>query len=257
MRTARVAAAGFALLLAGCATPEANRGDGELVLRGTVRAAERWTLAFGVAGVVTDVGVRPGDRVGVGEWIASLDAAPMDRAVGDARARLQAAKVRRASLGGTIWVDNGNPVVPQSVSSEAEQLPTDVGAFDAGVAASAAMLRLAVSQREAAELRSTVAGRVTSVTARPGARIAAGEGAILIENDERFEVVVRVPAPVPSWVRAGGTAQGEWSAGSEVRRAGLRVLDTTAAGDGLDVVLAFAERLPARPAEQIDVRFRN
>ncbi len=251
-------------ILAGCVGASTSARDDAPLFRGTVRAAERWTLGFEVDGVVREIGVRPGTRVGVGEWIASLDAEPFDRAVTESRDRLRVAKARRAQLGGTLWTDHGNAVVPAlalaSVSREAEQLPTDVGAFDASVAASAAALRRAVALREGSELRSSTSGRVTAVAMRVGDRIAAGAPAVMLENDERFEVVVRVPAPVPASVRVGSTAEGEWSEDGKVRRAGLRVLDLGAAatGDGgaVEVILAFSERLATRPKTEVGVRFR-
>lgn len=229
-----------------------------VTLPGAVRAAERWTLGFGVDGVVSEIGVRPGDRIAVGEWVASLDTAPLDRAVNDARDRLRLAKLRRSSLDGTVWTDNGNATQPMVAESEADQLRTDIGVVDASVAASAAILRRAVSRREAAELRSPVAGRVAAVRIRQGESVDAGTEAIVVENDERFEVVVRVPAAASIVVRAGSTAEATWVDRGVRHRAGLRVLAVAsiaaADGGGVEAILAFSEQLAGRPPSGIAVR---
>lgn len=123
---------------------------------GTIEPRKQADLDFAVSGRVTKVTVEPGDTVGKGDVLATLDTTSLDAALASAEAQLDAARTAAASDGG---------------SSSAQQ-----AANTASVASAEADVAQAEENLDAATLRATFAGTVADVTIEVGDQVGSSNG---------------------------------------------------------------------------------
>lgn len=115
-------------------TVAVTRGDVQQIVTapGTLVSTKQMTLAAQVAGQIAEINVRPGDLVHAGDVVAHLDAAPLERALEEARIRLEQAQAERVER-----LDQARAEVDQAVH-QLEQARTEVPSAAAAEAALAA-----------------------------------------------------------------------------------------------------------------------
>jgi RND family efflux transporter MFP subunit len=166
--------------------------DAGAPLTGEVRAVHRAEPGFAVAGVVTEVLVRAGERVRVGQVLARLDAAPFVAQRLAAQAEEAKAKAMHDEAGRRL-------ARVEAAQAAGAVSPGEISAAGADVASALAALRAAKAQVdqatwsfEQATLRAGIAGTVGARHIEPGHTVAAGAPAFALDGAGR-ELVVLAP----------------------------------------------------------------
>ena len=123
---------------------------------GTIEPASRADLSFGVGGTVKAVDVAVGQKVRVGQTLATLDTTDLSSAVDLAQASLTAAQSQQTSL------------------EAAGASSTQIASATAQVAAAQSKLADARTALAQATLTSPIGGTVASVSLSPGDRVGSG-----------------------------------------------------------------------------------
>ncbi|MBC7895008.1 MAG: efflux RND transporter periplasmic adaptor subunit [Cytophagaceae bacterium] len=161
--------------------------DGDLVLSvtttGQVRSDGEATLKAEVAGTISQVLIRPGDRVRRGQSLVVLDSRPFDIAVREAQAAIAESEVR--------YID---AIAPESLVTK--QAPTEERRRNAiaraGLPSARARLERARFDLERATIVAPFDGVVDRLNVAAGERVAAGEAVTTVVNlgDLRIEASV-------------------------------------------------------------------
>ena len=227
-----------------------RRGDLVLSVRatGAVRAERLVTLKAETQGTVSEVLVRPGDRVARGQVLVRFDPRPFEIAVRETEAGLAETEVRlRDAL-------IGEDVADSSAGAQSRR----VGArLRAGVPAAEARLERARLDLERATFAAPFGGTVDRVSVVEAQRVGAGEEIARIVDLGSLTVEASVLEHDLPFVRSGGRAVVTPSASPDARYVGtivavLPVVDTaTRAGRVLVSVRTGDGRL--RPGMYADV----
>lgn len=146
----------------------ARRGDLVLSVRatGVVRAERLVSIRPETQGVVSEVTVRPGERVPAGQVLARLDARPFDLAVREAESAVGSAQMQytEAMLG-----------TPDEDTSEAARTRRDNARLRSGIIAAEARLERARLDREHATIRAPFGGVLDEVGVVAGQRVGPGD----------------------------------------------------------------------------------
>lgn len=163
--------------------------DPDLAARGLLVPAREAVLSADIAGRLTDMAVRPGERFEKGQALATFDCRLYEARLSEARGRLRAAQSKLAS------------------NRQLRQLGS-IG--DLEVAVSAGEVAEAQGSVDAAAVladRCTVAapwsGHVVDWRARPEESVEAGAELLEIIDDSPLEVEVIVPSPWLDWLTVG------------------------------------------------------
>jgi RND family efflux transporter MFP subunit len=189
----------------------------ELEAVGTVQAKTRAVLAARVAGTVTRVHVREGDRVTNGQLLAELEAAEglagaaaAAAAVTEAQQGVEEARSRKA-LADVTFARYDQLFQEQAVTrQEFDVRRTERDVADQGVARAEARLGQAREQAKAAgavagysRVTTPVAGVVVAKTAEPGQTVFPGMPLATVEADGEYRLAVNVPAALLGKVAVG------------------------------------------------------
>ena len=228
-----------------------RRGDLVLSVRatGAVRAERLVTLKVETQGTVSEVLVRPGERVAAGQVLVRLDPRPLDLAVREAEAALDEARTRL--LDALVGDD------PADTSAAAAQRRQGAR-MRSGIAGAEARLERARLDRERATITAPFGGVVDRVGVVAAQRVGAGEEIARLVDLGSLTIEASVLEHDLPYVRAGGQAIVAPSASRDTRYRGtieavLPVVDTaTRAGRVLVRVRTGDGRL--RPGMYADVQ---
>jgi RND family efflux transporter MFP subunit len=156
-----------------------------------------------VAGRVTRVAVREGDRVGRGTVLAVQDEE-------DLLLSVQAAEAQAAQAGAQAQQakrDNDRAVAlldKRSVTRQfAQQAETAFNATQAAARAAESNLGLAKSRFHKARITSPIAGEVAQRLVQPGEMLAPGQPVFMVVDNRRMEIQADLPAASAASVRPG------------------------------------------------------
>jgi RND family efflux transporter MFP subunit len=163
-------------------------------LSGEIQAEKTVSLAFRIAGRITDRPVNVGDRVAAGQIIARLDRTIETNAVTAARAALEAARGEVVTARNSFerqerLMGQGFTTRPRFDAAEKAQ-----EAAQAALENAEAQLELAQDRLGFTDLRSDVAGVVTARSAEPGEVVQPGQPIVQIARDDGRDAVFSVPA---------------------------------------------------------------
>ena len=222
-----------ALLLAACGKPPPQTEDIRPVrvmtvapaatsvaaeLSGEVRPRIESRVGFRVAGRITDRKVEVGQRVAVGQVLATLDAADFKLGAEAARAQLEAARVDRDQQ--RIDFKRFQELYKQGFISGAdlERRRAQLDAAEARHDSAAAQAEVSGNQAAYAELRAPEAGVITAVDAEVGQVVSAGQSVVRIAQSSEKEVVVALPESRLAELRRIPQVRVRlWSSGAELR----------------------------------------
>jgi len=228
-----------------------RRGDLVLSVRatGAVRAERLVTLKVETQGTVSEVLVRPGQRVDSGQVLVRLDPRPLDLAVREAEGALDEARTRLTdALIGDSTAD----------TSAAARLRREGARMRSGIAGAEARLERARLDRERATIAAPFGGTVDRVGVVAAQRVSVGEEVARLVDLGSLVIEASVLEHDLPYVRAGGQATVVPSASPDTRYRGtivavLPVVDTlTRAGRVLVRVRTADGRL--RPGMYADVQ---
>lgn len=175
---------------------------GDLVLSvstaGQVRSDAVSNLRFETEGTVSEVLVRPGQRVAKGQPLVRLDPRTFDMAVAEAEAAVEQAKVQ--------YLDN---IVPDSIVSG--QPPTEERRRNArarsGLDGAEVRLQRAQLDRERSVITAPFAGTVDRVQVAAGERVRGSQDAAVVVDLSRLVVEAQVLEHDLPLVKVGGQAR--------------------------------------------------
>ncbi|MCC6319670.1 MAG: efflux RND transporter periplasmic adaptor subunit [Gemmatimonadaceae bacterium] len=229
--------------------------QGDLVLSvsttGTVRSDGEATLKAEVAGTITAVLVRPGDRVRRGQPLLRLDARPFDLAVQEAEAAVAEAEVRYQDA-----------IAPDSIVLGRAPSPEQrrIALTRSGLQGARVRLDRARLERERATITAPFDGMVDRVDRSTGERVGAGETLTRVVNLAALRIEASVLEHDLPLIREGGVATVS-SASAPGRQVAGRVTavlplidSTTRAGR---VFVRLTNPGPLRPGMYADVRLES
>lgn len=192
-----------ALVTVSLAPVETRPFQGSLSFTGTLLAVDRAEIKAEVAGRVSRVAVREGDRVSRGSLLAMQDEEDLGLAVQAAEAQAaqanaQAQQARR---------DNDRAVAlleKRSVTRQfAQQAETAFNATHAAARAAESNLGLARSRFHKARIASPIAGEVAQRLVQPGEMLAPGQPIFMVVDNRRMEIQADLPAASAASVKSG------------------------------------------------------
>lgn len=192
-----------ALVTVSLAPVEERAFHGTLAFTGTVLAVDRAEIKAEVAGRVTRVAVREGDRVGRGSVLAVQDEedlllATQAAEAQAAQAQAQAQQARRDNDRATALLEK------RSVTRQfAQQAETAYNATQAAARAAESNLGLAKSRLHKARIASPIAGEVAQRLVQPGEMLSPGQPAFMVVDNRRMEIQADLPAAAAASVKAG------------------------------------------------------
>lgn len=173
---------------------EASKLAGGIDLSGEIQAEKTVSLAFRIAGRITERPVNVGDKIAPGQIVARLDRTIETNAVTAARAALEAARGEVVTARNTF--ERQERLMGQGFTTR----PRFDAALKAQEAAQAALenaeaqLELAQDRLGFTDLRADVAGVVTARSAEPGEVVQPGQAIVQIAREDGRDAVFSVPA---------------------------------------------------------------
>ncbi|WP_376800293.1 efflux RND transporter periplasmic adaptor subunit [Candidatus Raskinella chloraquaticus] len=178
---------------------------------GTVRPRIESNLGFRVAGKIAERKIALGERVKVGDVLATLDPVDLHLQREQAEAELTAATVsldqnerqrqRNIELKRNGWVTDATLQAQQSATAEAKSR----------LDRARRSLELAANQLSYARLIADNDGVVTAVLAEPGQVVAAGTPVLRVAQNHELEIAVDIPESLTARVREGTASVTLWS----------------------------------------------
>ena len=170
---------------------------------GSVRARIESPLSFRVAGKITERFVNVGDKVAVGQVIATLDETDLKLSENSARAAVESARTRLDVARDALT--RAKALLPNGYIPKAtvDQRQLEFDAAKAALEAAEAQARQAGNATGYAALASGKAGIVTAVQAEPGQVVAAGAPVISLAEDGQIEVALNVPEQDVTHIASG------------------------------------------------------
>ncbi|MHB1500323.1 MAG: efflux RND transporter periplasmic adaptor subunit [Candidatus Dormibacteria bacterium] len=168
-----------------------------VVVAGTLQPVHSWNLSFSTPGVVASVNVTPGQTVGLGQLLATLDPATLDAELTQAEANLTIAQAKLSLAEAS------------SSATSAAQVAID----QAGVSIAQTAVTAAQEAVNSVRLTAPAAGVVAQVNVTAGqpdgassARAATNPTDIVVESLSAFEVTASVSAAQIGAVHVGQAA---------------------------------------------------
>ncbi len=207
------------LLLAGCeqqevvheevirpvrfTTVEATTGREQRVYTGTSRDTAATRMSFRVAGRVSELNIRIGDRTRNNQVIARLDAADLQLRVQEARAARDQAKANQRNASSVLARVRGMYENNNAARNELDAARANAEAADAAVASIANQLQLAQRQLGYSVLTAPAECDVATLDIEVNENVAAGQPIALLGCGGETEVKVQVPGSVSYGIRQG------------------------------------------------------
>lgn len=173
------------------------------VYTGTSRDTAATRMSFRVAGRVSELNIRLGDRTRENQVIARLDAADLRLRVQEARAALDQARANQRNASSVLSRVRGLYENNNASRNELDSARANAEAADAAVASIANQLRLAERQLGYTELHAPAACDVAKVDIEVNENVAAGQPIALLGCGGETEVKVQVPGSVSYGIRQG------------------------------------------------------
>ncbi|KPF69787.1 RND transporter [Bosea sp. AAP35] len=173
---------------------EASKLAAGVELSGEIQAEKTVSLAFRIAGRITERPVNVGDRITPGQIVAKLDRTIETNAVTAARAALEAARGEVATARNTFerqerLMGQGFTTRPRFDAAQKAQETAQ-----AALETAEAQLELAQDRLGFTDLRADVAGVVTARSAEPGEVVQPGQAIVQIAREDGRDAVFNVPA---------------------------------------------------------------
>ena len=219
-------------------------GEAALVLPARIAAGEEVVVGARMAGRVTALPYREGDRFHAGATLVAFDAPESREALGAARAALEAARLRGVQAG--LQESRMESLFVARVASQRERELAQSDRRDAEAA-------LAAARAAHSELSASVAipapfdGVVVRRMLDPGAAVSAGQPLLAIRSRAQGEIVSSIPESdlgrLPGARFAFRSGEGPWRDAVLVRVDGMTDFATRT---------RVARFRPARPADPLD-----
>lgn len=181
----------------------ASGGERERLFTGTSRAALESKLSFKVGGTVSQVVVKVGDRVKVGQLIASLDPKDYQLQVQDAEASLASvqAQARNAKANYSrvsALYENRN-----ASRNDLDAARTGFESARASVESVKKKLEIAQLQKSYTRLQSPVNGSIASMQIDENENVSPGQPVAMLTSGSQLEVEVAIPEALIAQIREG------------------------------------------------------
>lgn len=225
---------------------------------GTVRAAERASLGFPLAGKVAAIEVEVGDLVRRDQVLARLDPVPLELRLRQAQADLD--KARAALSAERRRFEAQQALLPKGFTTRRafDQAQADLSAAENQTESAQAAVRLAQRDLDNTRLLAPFDGRIAERQAQPFADVQAGQAILQLDGVGRLEAVIQVPAEFADTVAIGAGVNvlsgDNRSIGGRVAQIGERVGDASTVPVIVDLQGAPADRSP-RPGSTVRVGF--
>lgn len=196
-----------ALSIGGCATRQWPADPAIESYSARIEPVERWTLRFGVPGILTERLAQVGNDVAAGDGLAALRADDYDARVRDTQAALKEA-MEKSEATRTQLTAADLKVVSPGVTVPAEPVALRERVLQAVVKTAKAGSEAQQAQwaRSATVLRADRAGKIVYWHVRPGDPVATGAPILDLEDDSRLQVVAAVPDAIARATRVGRRA---------------------------------------------------
>ncbi len=178
-------------------------GRDERIYAGTSRDTAATRMSFRVAGRVSYLGIKLGDRTTDNQVIARLDAADLQLRVQEARAALDQAKANQRNAASVLARVRGLYENNNASRNELDGARANAEAADAAVASIANQLQLVQRQLGYTVLRAPAVCDVATMDVEVNENVAAGQPIALLGCGGETEVKVQVPGSVISAIRQG------------------------------------------------------
>lgn len=178
-------------------------GREERVYTGTSRDTAATRMSFRVAGRVSELSIKLGDRTADNQVIARLDATDLQLRVQEARAALDQAKANQRNAASVLARVRGLYENNNASRNELDGARANAEAADAAVASIANQLRLVQRQLGYTVLRAPATCDVARIDVEVNENVAAGQPLALLGCGGETEVKVQVPGSVINGIRQG------------------------------------------------------
>nr|MCU0627486.1 efflux RND transporter periplasmic adaptor subunit [Gemmatimonadaceae bacterium] len=199
------AARGAGVVLAGTDVATVREGSIEdaVAITGDLRPIETIEIRSRLAGDVTQVLVREGDRVARGQLVATIEASQQESARASAQAQRESAE---AQLATAKWNAEQSAALFKAgaiAETEFRNAQQAVIAAQALVAAAVAQLRASSIDATNTRLVAPAAGVVSTRNVQPGERVAPNQPLVTMVRTDVLELTASVPERQASQVRTG------------------------------------------------------
>ncbi len=181
----------------------ATGGGRERTFSGISKAALESKLSFKVAGTISRVGVKVGDRVKAGEMIAELDPKDYELKVQEAEASRQRAEAQARNAEASY--SRVRALYENHNASKNDLDAARAGAESASAQVKSAQKRLELTtlQLGYARLTSPVEGSIASVNVEENENVTTGQPIALITSGSQLEVEVAIPEMLIARIQEG------------------------------------------------------
>jgi RND family efflux transporter MFP subunit len=199
------AGGGRSVVLAGTDVAAIAEGviEDAVAVTGDLRPIETIEIRSRLAGDVTRVLVREGDRVGAGQLVATIEASQQESARASAVAQRQSAEARLATASWNAEQLQSLFKAGAVAETELRAAQQEVAAARAAVAAAAAQVRAASIDAGNTRLVAPAAGVVSARNVQPGERVAPNQALVTMVRNDVLELAANVPERQASQIRRG------------------------------------------------------
>lgn len=226
---------------------------------GTAKAGIEARLSFRVGGLIESIGVKAGDQVKAGQFIAALDSRDAVLAYERARAALENARVQQASAQSNL-IRVRQLYEAQNVSlAEYEQAKNGFSSATSGYESAEKSLDMQEHQLNYNEIHAPVSGIVNVVRHEVNEVIQAGEPLVILSAGEDIEMEVGVPEAYIARIRTGHPVRVRFSAlpGTDFAARVREIAFALDASSTYPVIVRLDAPSPAiRPGMAGEVEFR-
>ena len=172
---------------------------------GTARAGLESRLSFKVAGTVQSIPVNVGERVGVGQTLARLDATDYQLQVEDAQASLARGRAEARNAEANLDRIRGLYENNNASQNDLDAARTAYESASASVRSVEKRLELAQNQVNYTRLTAPVSGAIAEVLVERNENVSTGQTIVVLSSGSRPEVEISVPGALISLVQTGQT----------------------------------------------------
>ncbi len=187
-------------------TLEAESSDHGRTFSGTAEAARESVLSFKVAGTVTSIPVKVGDRVNAGDLLAELDKTDLMVDVESARAGVETSRADVKSAESRVYTiqstyerirnlyENGNVSLNEfeQTRGDFETAKAQLQAAESRVNSESAKLKAAQNQLQYTRLTAPFDGVINRIAVEENEEVSSGEAIVTLSGLEKLEVKVSV-----------------------------------------------------------------
>lgn len=170
---------------------------------GSIQPRNQLVLGFQIFGRLVSRAVDVGDRVSVGQVIATLDSTAQETTLRSAEANLEIARAALVNANNTLQRVNQLMPSGNATPADLEVASQTQKAAMASVAGREADLSKARDQLSYTEIRAPFEGIVTDVFAQAGQIIAAGQNVVTIAEPKGRDAVVDIPDAIATTLKPG------------------------------------------------------